>query len=84
MSLNIQDERIDNVLTTKCLGIQVDRSLNWKDHIKALTSKSTRSIGFLKQVKSFLTHDTLKTFYTGIVELYFGYCCSVRGNCGAA
>ena len=37
LSLNIQEERIDNVLIAKYLGIQVDRNLNWKGHINALS-----------------------------------------------
>ena len=82
LSLNIQEERINNVLIAKYLGIQVDRNLSWKGHIKALSSKISRAIGFLKHAKSFLTHDTLKTLYTGIVEPHFRYCCSVWGNCG--
>ena len=83
LSKKIQDEQIDNVLTAKYLGIQVDRNLNWKGHIKALSSKISRATGFLKHDKSFLTRDTLKTLYTGIVEPHFIYCCSVWGNCGA-
>ena len=43
LSLNIQEERIDNVLTAKYLGIQVDSNLNWKGHIKALSSKNQES-----------------------------------------
>ena len=53
-SLTIKDEQIDNVLTAKYLGIQVDR--NWKGHIKTLSSKISRAIGFVKHAKSFLTH----------------------------
>ena len=33
-SLNINDEQIDNVLTAKYHGIQFDRNLNWKGHMK--------------------------------------------------
>ena len=53
LPLNIQDERIDNVLTAKYLGIQVDRNLNWKGHIKALSSKISRALGFLKTCYKF-------------------------------
>ena len=59
----------------------MDRNLNWKGHIKALPSKISRAIGFLKQAKSFLTHDILRTLYTGIIELHFRSYCSVWGNC---
>ena len=83
LSLVIQEERIDTVLAAKYLGIQVDRNLNWKGHIKALCSKVSRAIGFLKHAKSFLPHATLKTLYTGIIEPHFRFCCSVWGNCGA-
>ena len=83
LSLVIQEERIDNVLAAKYLGIQVDRNLNWKGHIKALSSKVSRAIGFLKHAKSFLPRATLKTLYTGIIEPHFRFCCSVWGNCGA-
>ena len=83
LTLKIQEEPIDNVLITKYLGIQVDRNLDWKDHIKALSSKISRAIGLLRHAKVFLPQDTLKTLYTGIVEPHFRFCCSVWGNCGA-
>ena len=79
LSLVIQEERIDDVLAAKYLGIQVDRNLNWKGRIKALSSKVSRAIGFLKHAKSFLPHATLKTLYTGIIEPHFRFCCSVWG-----
>ena len=62
----------------------MDSNLNWKGHVKALSSKISRAIGFLKHAKSFLTQDTLKTLCTGIAELHFRYCCSVWGNRGAS
>ena len=37
LSLNKQEEQIDDALIAKYLGIQVDRNLNWKCHIKALS-----------------------------------------------
>ena len=79
--MKIKEEPIDNVPITKYLGIQVDKNLGWKGHIKALSSKISRATGFLKLAKSFLPQDTLKTLYTGIVEPHFRFCCSVWGNC---
>ena len=35
LSLNIQKERIDNVLTAKYLGIQVDSNLNWEGQVQS-------------------------------------------------
>ena len=80
LSLKLLGEPMDNVIATKYLGIQVDRNLDWKGCIKALSSKVSRAIGLLKHAKRFLPQDTLKTLYTGIVELHFRFCRSVWGE----
>ena len=57
--------------------MQIDGSLEGKEQIKAVSFKVFRAIGFLKHAKSFLSLASLKTLYSGIVELHFRYCCSV-------
>ena len=59
--------------------MQIDCSLNWKEQIKAVSSKVSRVVGFLRHAKSFLPKENLQTLYTGIVEPHFRYCCSVWG-----
>ena len=54
----------------------------WDEHTKALRSKISRSLGFLKYAKKLLPKRTLSQMYRGIVEPHFRYCCSVWGNCG--
>ena len=51
LPMKIQEEPIDNVLITKCLGIQMDRNLDWKSHMKALLSKISKALGLLKHAK---------------------------------
>ena len=75
--LKIQEEPIDNALLNKYLGIQLDRNLDWKGHIKALSLKISRAIGLLKHTKRFILQDTLKTLYANIVEPHFRFCYSV-------
>ena len=67
---------MDSVLITKYFGIEVDRNLNWKGHIKGLSSKFRKASGIIKHAKTFLPQDTLKRLYTGIVEPHFRLCCS--------
>ena len=62
--------------------MQIDNSLDWKEQIKTVLSKISRAIGFLRHAESFLPEEALKTMYTGIVEPYFPYFCSVWGCCG--
>ena len=80
--MKIQEEPIDNAVIKNYLGIQVDRDLDWKDHIKALSSKLSRPIGLLKHAKRFLPQGMLKTLYTRIVDPHFRFCCSAWDNCG--
>ena len=54
----------------------------WDEHTKAVHSKISRSLGFLKYAKKLLPKHTLCQMYRGIVEPHFRYCCSVWGSCG--
>ena len=77
LDLKIRENRLEVV--QKYLGVEIDSSLDWKEQIKAIYTKVSRAVGFLKHAKSFLPKETLKTIYTGIVEPHFRYCCSVWG-----
>ena len=71
LKLKIQNNELDVVQKTKYLGIQIDNTLDWKEHTKTISSKVSRGIGFLKHAKSFLPKETLKAMYTSIVEPHF-------------
>ena len=83
LKLKIQGVELEVVQNTKYLGVQVDNTLDWREHIQTISSKVSRAIGFLKHARSFLPEETLRTLYTGIVEPHFRYCSSVWGCCGA-
>ena len=83
LELKIRDNELEVVQTTKYLGPQIDCSLDWKQQIKAVCMEVSRAIGFLRHATPFLPLASLKTLYTGIVELHFRYCCSVWGCAGS-
>ena len=83
LDLKIRDNDLEIIQKTKYLGVQIDKSLNWKEHIKTVSTKVSRAIGFLKHAKTFLGQETLKTLCTGIVEPHFRYCCSIWGCAGS-
>ena len=56
------------VENTKYLGVQVDNSLDWKEHIKSVSTKVSRAVGLLKYAKRFLPQNSLKKLYTSIIE----------------
>ena len=83
LQLKIREHDLQDVQKTKYLGVQIDCNLDWKEQIKAVSTKASRAIGFLKHAKSFLPRESLKTLYTSIVEPHFRYCCSVWGCTGS-
>ena len=83
LELKIRDNGLEVVQKTKYLGLQIDCSLDWKEKIKAVSTKVSSAIGFLRHAKSFLPMASLKTLYTGIVEPHFRYGCSVWGCAGS-
>ena len=82
MRLKIHVDELEVVQKTKYLGVQIDNSLDWKEHIKVTSSKVSEAVGLLRHAKSFLPEETLKTLYTGIIEPHFRYCCLVWGCSG--
>ena len=78
----MRNNELDVVKTIKHLGLKIDYSLDWKEQIKAVSTKVSRAVGFLKHAKSFLPKETLPTLYTGIVEPHSRHCCSVWGCAG--
>ena len=68
LDLKIRDNELEIIQKTKYLGVQIDNSLNWKEHIKIVSTKVSRAIGFLKHAKTFLRQEKLMTLYTGMEE----------------
>ncbi len=54
LDLKIRSQDLEVVETTKYLGLQIDSSLDWKEHVKSVSTKVSRAVGFLKYAKSFL------------------------------
>ena len=54
LCLKIKDSDLALVDNTKYLGVQVDNSLDWKGHIKSISTKVSRAVGLLKCAKRFL------------------------------
>ena len=61
LDLKIRDNELEIIQKTKYLGVQIDNSFNWKEHIKTVSAKVSRAIGFLKHAKMFLRQETLMT-----------------------
>lgn len=66
--------------TTKYLGIILDRTLDWKAHIKALTSRIRKFIYVFKNLREVADLDTLKTTYFALCQSLIMYGVGIWGS----
>ena len=74
IELFIENSRIINVSSTKFLGVHINESLTWDDHISCVSKKISRNIGILYKSSHLLNKSTLLTIYFSFIYPYFNYC----------
>ena len=86
MSIKIASTELTRVGTdcdetsTKFLGMHIDDSFSWKNHIVYVNSKMSRALFAIKQVKNILPCETLKTLYYTLVHPHLSYGLLAWGN----
>ena len=68
------DCHIRRVRCVKYLGIIVDDTLTWEEHIEYISVKIKRGIGVLKVTGKFLKRESLTLIYRTLIEPYLRYC----------
>lgn len=69
-------ERIGNDMTTKSykfLGIHIDETISWKDHIKKICNKISRANYIMNKVKNTIPKTCLLILYQSIVQCHINY-----------
>ena len=79
LAINIDDESIDEVRSTKFLGVVIDNKLNWKDHIMHIAGKISRGIGMIIKARDYLNKDGLLALYNAFIYPYITYCNHIWG-----
>ena len=80
IDLMIDNERIGETCKTKFLGVIIDKTLAWKDHINYISGKIARGIGVIIKARKYLNKDTLLSLYYSFIYPYLTYCNQVWGN----
>ena len=62
-ALKIDGQEIDEVITTKFLGVIIDNKTTWKDLINYISEKVARGIGMILKARKFLKKEALMTLY---------------------
>ena len=71
LSINIQE--IKRASYTKFLGVLLDESLSWKEHLKYTEKKIAKSIRLMYKAKLFLDRDSLLPLYLSNIHSYINH-----------
>ncbi len=74
------DFQLENVDNEKLLGITIDSTLSWSQHICNLISKISSRIGLMCRLRSYLPKEGLIMYYNAYILPLFDYCCIIWGN----
>jgi len=84
ISIKIDNIAINQETSTKFLGVIINQSLSWNDHISIVKQKVSKSIGIIKHIRKNLPQSVLSALYFSLVHPYFEYCNIVWGICRSA
>ena len=77
--LKMNGEKIKRVLEFNFLGLTIDESLTWKNHINKISAKISRINGIMNQLKHSLPTRILKLMYESFVLSHISYCITAWG-----
>ena len=81
-SIRTDNTDLDRVYAFKYLGVLMDQTLSWKDHIDLLGKKISSRLGMLRRARKVLPKATCVTLYNTMVLPLFDYCAAVWDGCG--
>jgi len=79
LKIEMNDVEILQVKNTKFLGVIIDETLCWKNHIAFVSNKIAKNIGIIKKLKYKLSAATLLLLYNTLIQPYLFYCTIVWG-----
>ena len=59
----IEDQVVPMINESRYLGIQIDKTLSWKDHVNIIASKISRALGMLSYAQRYVPMSTIKAMY---------------------
>ena len=84
LSIHLDDTPIEQVRCYKFLGVKVNDTLSWEDHIQYISTKVSRGITLLRHLARFLPRRALCYYYNAYILPQFSYADSVWNTCTRA
>ena len=80
VALRIKDINIERVEATKFLGVIIDESLSWNNHINSVKSKLAKVSSVIYKVSHCIDRSSMHTLYCSLFLPYIMYCSEIWGN----
>ena len=74
--LQIGQSKIARMNKIKYLGVMMDDTLSWKEHVNYLNSKIARGSWAISKIKPYVNNKTLRTLYCSLIYPYLQDCIS--------
>ena len=65
---------MEEKVTAKFLGVEIDNKLTWKDHIQFLASKVSKPITLLRRLRYTFPRRILRMIYMSLIYSHLNYC----------
>ena len=77
LDIYIEGHRIDRVTTFDFLGVTINETLTWKDHLNKLCMKISRVVGIIAKCRKFLHSSVLLKIYNALIlsRINYGILC---------
>ena len=78
--LKINGVTLSRTNSCKFLGIIIDESLSWKQHLSSVNKKLSHALFGIKQLKFFLPKESLRILYFSLIHSHLSYGLLAWGN----
>ena len=72
--LKIDNTEITSDDTFNCLGLLINKNLNWKPHVEKTAGKISKAIGVINRLKFVVPQNILVTLYNSLILSHPNYC----------
>jgi len=78
--LKLADRYLEQSSSVKYLGLIIDCSLSWHDHIDYISNRIRKSVNVIAKLKPYVTSQSLTSIYYALIYPYLTYGCVLWGN----
>ena len=81
ITLHVDGQQMANAEEIKLLGIDIDKKLQFRQHISNLCKKVSRQLGVLNRLKKLIPQDAKIKLYNSFLLSHLQYCSIIWHNC---